>query len=57
MGQIFNLIKPWISNGIITSIRSGDKLVKGLTKNPTIKKLQEYKKYCNTEKNNYWHKK
>lgn len=43
----FKKLKPWISQGIITSIRARDKLKQNLKLNPTAEKIAEYKNYRN----------
>ena len=57
----YKKIKPWISNGIIISIKHRDKLKKKLLKNFTTTKEAEYrayrnnlKKIINNAKNNYY---
>lgn len=54
-------IKPWISNGIVTSIKKRDKLKKNLKTYPSAQKISEYKDYrnrlkkiINSAKNGYY---
>lgn len=42
-----NKLKPWITNGIIISIKKRDKMKKHLKNNSNIKKVDEYKNYRN----------
>ena len=60
----FIKLNPWITNGIIISIKTRDKLKKALKKNNSAQKLAEYKQYRNKlinviklTKNEYYQKK
>lgn len=57
----YKKLKPWISNGIIISIKKRDKMKKKLLRNYTVNKEDEYKAYrnnlkkiVNNAKNNYY---
>lgn len=62
--KIYNKIKPWITNGIVTSIKFRDKLKKKLLKNFSLNLQNEYRTYRNNlnkviahAKSNYYYKK
>lgn len=57
----FRKLKPWISNGLIISIKERDRLKHNLKKNPTLQNITEFKNYRNKlnklitlTKNNYY---